>query len=252
MREAHAAGIDEILFVTGREKGGIEDLFDEDPNLTAFLRAKKDERALARIQGLARRESYFFLRQAEARGLGDAVLHGRRFVGKRPFAVFLPDDWIDSDTPAIGRLLEVHRKTGGAVLGLERVPKDRISSYGVVDAEPVRGTEGVFRVRRVVEKPSIEKAPSDLTIVGRYILLPDIFPLLARQNPGRLAEIQLSDALDALARKGKVWGAILPGIRFDTGTPAGLLEATVHRGLASPEGERIRRLVSKRLLRPNR
>lgn len=252
VEEALAAGIGELLFVTARGKEAIADYFDENPALDAFLEAKGKSAEREAARALLRPGAYHFVRQDAPKGLGHAVGLGRAFTGDRPFAVFLPDDVIVGDVPAIRVLMDVHARTKAAVVGLERIPRDRISAYGVVAARPARAPRGgwgpaagaceVVRVSRVVEKPPPEEAPSDLAIVGRYLLLPEIYDLLARTKPGAGGEIQISDALDVLARKGRLYGVVLPGIRYDTGTPAGLLLASVRRALSlgGPEAARLR------------
>lgn len=247
VEEAHRAGIEEILFVTARGKEAIENYFDADPELEAFLAAKGKHDERRAVAALSRPGKYHFVRQGEVKGLGHAVYQARAFTGNDPFAVFLPDDVIVGEPPAIAALLAVHEKTGAAVVGLERIPMERISAYGVVAAKAAKAKRGgfgaglandeVFRVLHVVEKPPPEKTPSDLAIVGRYLLIPEIHPLLAKTAPGAGGEVQLSDALNALAKKGRLYGVLLPGRRFDTGTPAGMLEAAVARALAKDDEE---------------
>lgn len=247
--EAVASGLDEIVVVTGRRKSAVEALFRPNEELEAFLRSKGRGDLLALLETPITRARLTVALQEEPRGLGHAVLCARAAVGDEPFVVFLADDIIDSKVPAARQLLDVRDRRGGAVVALQRIPRERIGGYGVVAGEEVE--PGVWRVRDVVEKPRPEDAPSDLAIVGRYVLEPSIFGLLERTPPGRGGEIQLTDALRALVRDGTtpLWGVVFSGRRYDAGDPAGLLEAAVGRGLRSAEGpeirDRLRRLLDE-------
>jgi UTP--glucose-1-phosphate uridylyltransferase len=199
VEEAVAAGIEQILFVTGRGKRAIEDHFDIAFELESLLSDNGKEKELAQVREIAEMVNIFYVRQKQALGLGHAVLCAREFVGNEPFAVLLGDDIIDAPTPCLWQLLEVYRKYRGTVLALEQVPKENISSYGCVQATHIY--KKVFEVTDLVEKPKPEEAPSDLAIIGRYVLTPEIFPILERQDPGKGGEIQLTDAIKRLANE---------------------------------------------------
>jgi UTP--glucose-1-phosphate uridylyltransferase len=235
IEEALAAGLDDILVITGRGKRAIEDHFDRAPELEqAILRAGKEHLADL-VRETADLADLHYVRQKEQLGLGHAVLQARLHVGDAPFAVLLGDDLIESPTPAIGDLLAVHEDTGAPVVAVERVPPERIHAYGVVDALPVPGRPGVFGVRGLVEKPDPSRAPSDLGIVGRYVLIPAVFDLLQQQTPGAGGEIQLTDALAGLLERGPLYAVELKGRRYDIGDRLGYLMATVDFALKRPD-----------------
>jgi UTP--glucose-1-phosphate uridylyltransferase len=222
VEEAVASGIEQILFVTGRGKRAIEDHFDIAFELESLLYDKGKEMA-----------NIFFVRQKEALGLGHAILCAKEFIGDEPFAVLLGDDIIDGDTPCLSQLLDVYESYRGPVLALEQVPMETISSYGCVAAEKLR--EGVYEVLDLVEKPPRNEAPSDLAIIGRYILTPDIFPILETQEPGKGGEIQLTDAIRTLAKTESIFGCRFSGVRHDCGDKLGFLKATVDMALKRDE-----------------
>src|SRR5712691_8302935 len=179
VEEAVAAGITNIILVTGRGKNAIEDHFDVSIELESFLEARGKREQLAEVRKISNMINFAYVRQGEPLGLGHAVLVARELVGNEPFAVILADDVIDANPPALKQLIDVYRRVDGPVLAVERVPRDDISSYGVIDVAPgARLGDGVFQVRDLVEKPPREEAPSDLAIIGRYVLTPDIFPAL--------------------------------------------------------------------------
>jgi UTP--glucose-1-phosphate uridylyltransferase len=221
--------------VTGRGKNAIEDHFDVSIELETFLesRGKRDLAAEVRtISGLVKSVSY--VRQGEPLGLGHAVLMARSLVGNEPFAVILADDVIDANPPALAQMLEVFQEVQGPVVLVERVPRDQISGYGVIDATPVR--PGVYQIRDLVEKPSAEEAPSDLAIIGRYILTPDIFDALAEEAAdSRTGEIQLTNGLRRLLRTRPIYACEVTGVRHDTGNKLGFLKAVVYFALRRPD-----------------
>jgi len=233
VEEAVAAGIEQILFVTGRGKRALEDYFDISFELEALLQEKGKEKAFKEIRDIAEMVNIFYVRQKQALGLGHAILCAREFIGNEPFAVLLGDDIIDSEKPCLAQLLEVHRKYRGAVLALEEVPMENISSYGCVKANQI--SEKVFEVVDMVEKPKREEAPSNLAIIGRYVLTPEIFPILAKQKPGKGGEIQLTDAIRKLLKDGAIYGCQFEGIRHDCGDKLGFLKATVDMALKREE-----------------
>jgi UTP--glucose-1-phosphate uridylyltransferase len=246
VEEAVAAGIEQILFVTGRNKRSIEDHFDVSFELESILADKGKVTELAQMRKISDLVDIFYVRQKQAMGLGHAVLCARDFVGSEPFAVLLGDDIIDAQTPCLGQLLDVYRKYRGTVLALEKVPLENISSYGCVQANQIY--KQVFEVTDLVEKPKPEEAPSDMAIIGRYVLTPDIFPILAKQEPGKGGEIQLTDAIRTLLQDEAVYGCLFEGTRHDCGDKLGFLKATVDMALKREEfnGE-FREFLKKRL-----
>jgi UTP--glucose-1-phosphate uridylyltransferase len=236
VEEAVAAGIANIILVTGRGKNAIEDHFDVSVELETFLEARGKREQLAEIRKISNMINFAYVRQGEPLGLGHAVLVARELVGQEPFAVILGDDVIDADPPAIKQLMAVFEQVGGPVLAVERVPRDDISSYGVIALDPgAQLGEGVYRVRDLVEKPSKSEAPSDLAIIGRYILTPDIFPALAATKSDRTGEIQLTNGLRELLRKRPIFACEIKGVRHDTGNKLGFLKAVVYFALKRPD-----------------
>jgi UTP--glucose-1-phosphate uridylyltransferase len=233
VEEAVASGIEQILFVTGRSKRAIEDHFDISFELETLLKEKKKDDELKEIREIADMVNIFYVRQKEALGLGHAILCAREFVGNDPFAVLLGDDIIDAEKPCLAQLLDVYKKYRGPVLALEQVPMENISSYGCVKANQI--SERVFEVLDMVEKPKREEAPSDLAIIGRYVLTPEIFPILEKQKPGKGGEIQLTDAILKLSREEAIYGCKFEGIRHDCGDKLGFLMATVDLALKRKE-----------------
>jgi UTP--glucose-1-phosphate uridylyltransferase len=233
VEEAVASGIENILFVTGRGKRALEDYFDISFELEALLQEKGKEETLREVREIADMVKIFYVRQKQALGLGHAILCAREFVGNEPFAVLLGDDIIDGGKPCLGQLLDVYRKYRGTVLALEQVPMENISAYGCVRANQL--SEQVFEVLDMVEKPKQEEAPSNLAIIGRYVLTPDIFPILEKQKPGKGGEIQLTDAIRQLLHEEAVYGCRFEGIRHDCGDKLGFLKATVDMALKRPE-----------------
>jgi UTP--glucose-1-phosphate uridylyltransferase len=234
VEEAVASGLSEIIIVTGRNKRAIEDHFDAAFELEYYLndRGKVDE--LAQIKTISELASVSYVRQREPLGLGHAILCARPLVGKEPFGVFLGDDIIATPaTPCMRQLLDVFERNGHPVIAIERVPRARIHQYGVIAGRELGG--GVWEVTDLVEKPRAEEAPSDLAIIGRYVLTPDIFPLLAETAADRRGEIQLTDALRALRRRRPMYAVAFEGKRYDTGDKLGFLKATVEFALARPD-----------------
>jgi UTP--glucose-1-phosphate uridylyltransferase len=236
IEEATASGIEDIVIVTGRGKNAIEDHFDVSIELETFLetRNKKDQAAEVRsISNLVKNLAY--VRQGEPLGLGHAVLTARPLVGHEPFAVILADDVIDAEPPALAQMARVFEELDGPVILVERIPKEQISGYGVIAAHTIR--EGVYLVSDMVEKPKPEDAPSDLAIIGRYILTPDIFESLVEEaanvEPGK--EIQLTNGMKRLLAKRPIYACEVTGIRHDTGNKLGFLKAVVHFALRRPD-----------------
>jgi len=233
VEEAVASGIEQILFITGRGKRTIEDHFDISVELEAHLYDKGKDRELSRVREIAEMVDIFYVRQRQALGLGHAILCARDFIGNEPFAVLLGDDIIDSERPCLRQLLDVFDEQQASVLALEKVPMENISSYGCVRATQV--SERVFDVLDMVEKPSRAEAPSDMAIIGRYVLTPRIFGILEQQEPGKGGEIQLTDAILTLSREEKVYGCLFEGLRHDCGDKLGFLKATVDMALKRDE-----------------
>ncbi len=236
VEEAVASGIEQILFVTGRGKRAIEDHFDISIELETHLEEKGKSKTLQAVREIADLLDIFYVRQKKALGLGHAILCAKDFVGNEPFAVLLGDDIIDSGKPCLRQLLDTFDTYQGAVLALERVPMENISSYGCVRANPL--TERVCQVLDMVEKPRQEEAPSDMAIIGRYVLTPRIFGFLEQQQPGAGGEIQLTDAILRLSKEEKVYGCLFEGLRHDCGDKLGFLKATVDMALKRKEFKR--------------
>ena len=240
VEEAIAAGAVNLVFITGRAKRAIEDHFDVEPELEALLASKDKESLRDMVRNIVPPHvNCIYVRQGEPLGLGHAVLCARPVVGERPFFVHLADDLIDAGEPCLGQMARVFAATGGSVLGVEEVPPDQTRQYGIIDGEPADA--GLRRLRGIVEKPRPEAAPSNLAVVGRYILTPRIFELLEDTRAGAGGEIQLTDAIARLLSEEPVYGFEFDGKRFDCGSKLGYLEATVHFGLKHPElGEGFR------------
>lgn len=233
VEEAVAAGIEEIILVTGRGKRAIEDHFDVSFELEANLHENGKGEVLKEIQRISRLAEFAYVRQSQAKGLGHAILCARHLVGNEPFAVLLGDDIIDAPVPALEQLMKLYRETGGPVVGIQEVAKEEVSQYGIIEAQQIR--DGVWRVLDLVEKPKVAEAPSRLGVVGRYLLPPMIFGILEHTPPGRNQEIQLTDALRKLAGQLPIYGCVIQGKRHDAGNKLGFLMATVEFGLKNPE-----------------
>jgi len=234
VEEAVASGVDNIILVTGRGKNAIEDHFDVSVELETFLEMRGKKELLAEIKKISNLINFSYVRQGEPLGLGHAVLVTRPLVGEEAFAVILGDDVIDADPPALRQMIHVFEDVESPVLAIERVPKEDVSAYGVIDvAEEVR--PGVYRIRDLVEKPPRNEAPSDLAIIGRYILTPDIFPALAATASDRTGEIQLTNGLRRLLQSRPIYGCRIDGVRHDTGNKLGFLKAVVYFALRRPD-----------------
>lgn len=234
VEEAIHSGIQDIIIVTGRGKSSIEDHFDVSFELEQLLESKGKSDLLSMVRSISDMIDVAYIRQKEALGLGHAVLRAKDLVGDEPFAVVLSDDVVYSEIPCIRQLLDIHEFYSAPVLALMEVPRDQISAYGVVDAEPVphNGTEGrLFRIHNMVEKPKAADAPSNLAIIGRYILTGDIFKSIESIEPGSGGEIQLTDALKYTLRNRPIYGYKFEGKRYDAGDKLGFLKATVEFAL---------------------
>jgi UTP--glucose-1-phosphate uridylyltransferase len=236
VEEAVASGVDNIILVTGRGKNAIEDHFDVSVELETFLEARGKVDQLAEVRKISNMINFAYVRQGEPLGLGHAVLVTRTLVGDEPFAVILGDDVIDANPPAIRQMVDVFERVQGPVLAVERVPMDQISSYGVIAPDlNARLGEGVYQVKDLVEKPPKHEAPSDLAIIGRYILTPDIFPVLAATKTDRTGEIQLTNGLRELLKTRPIYACEIRGVRHDTGNKLGFLKAVVYFALRRPD-----------------
>jgi UTP--glucose-1-phosphate uridylyltransferase len=234
VEEALHSGMPNIIIVTGRGKSAIEDHFDVSFELEHLLESRKKKDLLNTVRAVSDMIDVSYIRQKEALGLGHAVLRAKDLVANEPFAVVLSDDVIDAEIPCLRQLLDIYDFYGASVLALMEVPKDSISAYGVVDAEPVshQGSTGkLFRIRNMVEKPKPEDAPSNLAIIGRYILTPDIFDELEATSNDRTGEIQLTNGIRRLLKKRPVYGYEIKGVRHDAGNKLGYLKATVYFAL---------------------
>ena len=233
VEEAVASGLSEIIIVTGRGKRAIEDHFDAAFELEYYLKDRGKTEELAQIKTISDLASVSYVRQKEPLGLGHAILCARSLVGDEPFGVFLGDDIIAAPSPCMRQLLDVAERYGGPVLAVQRVPRDRISQYGVVAAKPVG--DRVYEIIDLVEKPRPADAPSDLAIIGRYVLPPEIFEILTGTRADSRGEIQLTDALRTLRTRRPMYALEFEGRRYDTGDKFGFLKATVEFALARPD-----------------
>jgi UTP--glucose-1-phosphate uridylyltransferase len=233
VEEALAAGCDQIIIITGRGKSSIEDHFDVSYELEKMLEERGKTDLLAVVRRISDMIHVAYTRQKEAMGLGHAVLMSRELVGDAPFAVILADDIIDAEVPCLKQMIEVYNETGCSVLATQVVEGNAISSYGVLDAKPVASKWGdrLFEVQNLVEKPRMEDAPSNLAIIGRYVLTPAVFEALASTPLGTGGELQLTDGLKQLLKKEKIYGYTFEGKRHDTGDKLGFLKATVEFAL---------------------
>jgi len=234
VEEVMHSGVQNIIIVTGRGKSSIEDHFDVSFELEHLLESRGKKEMLAAVRGISDMIDVSYVRQKEALGLGHAVLRAKELVGNEPFAVVLSDDVIDADIPCMRQLLDVYEYFGASVLALMEVPNESISAYGVVDAEPVAhngSRDRLYRIRNMVEKPKASEAPSNLAIIGRYVLTPEIFSSIESVQPGSGGEIQLTDGLRHLLRNRPIYGFKFDGTRYDAGDKLGFLKATVEFAL---------------------
>ena len=236
VEEAVQSGVDNIVIVTGRGKNAIEDHFDVAMELESFLQQRGKTEQLAEIRKITEQLRVAYVRQGEPLGLGHAVLVTQALVGDEPFAVILGDDVIDATPPALRQMIDVFQRVNGPVLLVERVPHEEVSNYGIVAIdESVDLGPGVYRIKDLVEKPPLDEAPSNLAIVGRYILTPDIFPALESVAADRTGEIQLTNGLRLLLQQRPIYACEVSGVRHDTGNKLGFLKALVYFALKRPE-----------------
>lgn len=237
VEEAMASGCDQIIIVTGRGKTAIEDHFDTSYELEHMLEHRGKHDLLTIVRQISDMMHVSYVRQKEAMGLGHAVLTAKELVGNEPFAVLLADDVVDSEIPCLRQMIDVFEETQSSVLAIQEVDRKAISAYGVLDAKPVDGRwKGqLFEVSNLVEKPKPEDAPSNLAIIGRYILTPRVFEALERTQLGTGGELQLTDGLRELLKTEKIYGFRFEGKRHDTGDKLGFLKATVEFALKRPD-----------------
>ncbi|MCD8909542.1 UTP--glucose-1-phosphate uridylyltransferase GalU [Staphylococcus gallinarum] len=233
VEEAVAAGIEDIIIVTGKHKRAIEDHFDNQKELEMILDEKGKEDLLKDVQYPSNLANMFYVRQKEQKGLGHAIWTAKQFIGEEPFAVLLGDDIVQSETPAIKQLMNQYDKTGKSIIGVQQVEENETHRYGIVD--PLESTEGLFSVEKFVEKPKEGTSPSNLAIMGRYVLTPDIFNYLEKQEIGTGGEIQLTDAIEYLNNDDCVYAYDFEGDRYDVGEKTGFVKTTIQFALNDDE-----------------
>jgi UTP--glucose-1-phosphate uridylyltransferase len=244
VEEAVASGIEEIILITARGKGGIEDHFDVSVELEETLKKQKKEDLLRLVRDISEMVRVVAIRQKEPKGLGHAVLCAQEAVGEEPFAVLLGDDIVDADPPCLAQMIEVSRQKGGGVIALLRVPETETNLYGIIRGEQMG--ERIYQITEMVEKPEPNQAPSNLAVIGRYILPPEIFPIIENTAPGKGGEIQLTDALQELARRTPLYGYEFMGDRYDAGDKIGYLQANIAFALKRPEmAARLKKFLKK-------
>ncbi|HHY12089.1 MAG TPA: UTP--glucose-1-phosphate uridylyltransferase GalU [Firmicutes bacterium] len=250
VEEAVQSGIDDFLFITGKDKRPLEDYFDHSGELEHHLKNQGKTELLELVQSIACMCQIYYVRQKKPLGLGHAVWCAKQHIGDEYFAVLLGDDIVDSGKPCLKQMIEVYDEAKKPVVAIRRVPREDVSSYGVIAGKPLGG--GLWEISDLVEKPRPEDAPSDLAVIGRYILPPQIFPVLENLEPGRAGEIQLTDALRVLAQDEPIIGYEFQGIRYDVGTPKGLLIATVEMALSRDDlGEDFERYLAQLVRKRN-
>jgi UTP--glucose-1-phosphate uridylyltransferase len=244
MEEVVTSGLEEVILITGREKGSIEDHFDTSSELENHLRKKGRKDLLKIVQDISEMVTLVSVRQKEPLGLGHAILCAKKIVGEEPFAVLLGDDLIDAEIPCIRQMIDIYQKMEGALIALQKVPKEETHQYGIIKGRRVG--DRVYRVEEMVEKPQRGEAPSNLAIIGRYILPPQIFGILEEVSPDKKGEIQLTDGLKELNKKVPVFGYEFFGDRYDAGDKLGYLQANISYGLKHPEiGPKLKRFLKK-------
>jgi len=229
IEEAVQSGIEEILIITGRNKKSIEDHFDKSVELELELEAKGKYDLLQEVRKISDLVNIHYIRQKEPRGLGHAILCAKSFIGNEPFAVMLGDDIVENEKPCLRQMIEVYAQYKTTILGVQEIPRTDVSKYGIVDGKLIE--DRIYKVRELVEKPSVEEAPSNVAILGRYVITPAIFEILERTSPGKGGEIQLTDALNVLAQQEAMYAYIFEGRRYDVGDKQGFLQATVEMAL---------------------
>jgi UTP--glucose-1-phosphate uridylyltransferase len=233
IEEAVASGIEEILIITGRNKKSIEDHFDKSVELELELEQKGKKELLDIVQGISNMINIHYIRQKEPKGLGDAIYCARHFIGDEPFAIMLGDDIVDNDVPCLKQLMDAYEEYRTTILGVQKVDIKDTNKYGIISAKHIE--DRVYKVKDLVEKPELGKAPSNIAILGRYIITPEIFDILEDLPAGKGGEVQLTDALKLLSKKEAMYAYNFEGRRYDVGDKLGFLEATVDFALKRPE-----------------
>ena len=233
IEEAIESGIEEILILTGRNKKSIEDDFDKSVELELELEQKGKDEMLEMVRNISNMENIHYIRQKEPKGLGHAIHCAKSFIGNEPFAVLLGDDIVDCETPCLKQLISAYDEYKTSILGVQEVAKEDTCKYGILDVKHIE--DRVYKVKDMVEKPSVEEAPSNVAILGRYIITPAIFDILENQEPGKGGEIQLTDALKTLGKQEAIYAYNFEGRRYDVGDKLGFLEATIDFALKRPE-----------------
>lgn len=247
VEEAVASGIDDILIITGRGKRAIEDHFDKSLELESFLTSKHNEKLLKQVKDISDLADIYYVRQKEQKGLGHAIHCAKKHVGDEPFAVLLGDTIVESKIPCTRQMIGYFNEYEGSIIAVEEVLREKIESYGIIDG--LRINDSVYKIRDMVEKPKPESAPSNLGIIGRYILTPEIFDALEETPPGKGDEIQLTDALRVLNKKQSMFACKFVGKRYDIGDKLDYLKATVEYALSREDiGSIFREYLSKNLL----
>lgn len=250
VEEAIASGVEDIIIVTGRNKRAIEDHFDRSVELETMLAEKNKTDLLDIVRDIGKMAEIHYIRQKEPLGLGHAVWCARKFIGDEPFAVLLGDDIMAADPPCLAQLIQLYEKTGSPMVAVSEVPESEVRKYGIVAPEPSDLGDHVYRVTDLLEKPSPEEAPSNLAIIGRYVLDPVIFDILEEQEPGGGGEIQLTDAMRKMNRQLPMLACRFNGERYDVGDKFGYIEATIELALKNDElrdelGRYLRRVVAR-------
>lgn len=233
IEESVASGIEEILIITGRNKKSIEDHFDKSIELELVLEKGGKDDLLEMVREITDMVNIHYIRQKEPKGLGHAIYCARSFIGNEPFAVLLGDDIVDAEDPCIGQLMRVYEEKQASVLGVQEVPMEDVSKYGIVDGQKI--ASDLYTVDSLVEKPDMNESPSNVGVLGRYVISPEIFEILENTEPGKGGEIQLTDALKELATKEKMTAYVFKGKRYDVGDKLGFLKATVEFALMRDE-----------------
>ena len=233
VQEAAEAGIEQVVFVVSPHQEAVGAYFDRMPELESALEQRGSDALLRRMRGISEMAEISYVDQREQLGLGQAILTARSAVGDEPFAVFLPDDIIWAEAPTIGRMIELFGQSGSSVIAVKEVPDELVTNLGIVEPKLVEGN--VYEVLGMVEKPSLAEAPSNLAIIGRYVLPPRVFEMLETTTPGAIGEIQLTDAIAMLLPTQKAYAYRFTGVHFDVGTPLGMLKASVHAALQKDE-----------------
>ena len=233
IEEAIESGIEEILIVTGRNKKSIEDHFDRSVELELELEQKNKKEMLEMVQNISNMVNIHYIRQKEPKGLGHAIHCAKSFIGNEPFAVLLGDDIVDAETPCLKQLINAYDEYKTSVLGVQQVAVDDTDKYGILDVKHIE--DRVYKVKDMVEKPNVEDAPSNIAILGRYIITPEIFNILENQEPGKGGEIQLTDAIDTLNKTQRVFAREFTGARYDVGDKFGFMKTSIDYALKHPQ-----------------